>query len=140
MRHAMVGAVDLVNSDMKTDAACCLAFARSSRLLETTLFQAVFNQTDCKAVDNCFVVLAKRRPEGAARLGMAISKRRVRHAVDRNRIKRLVRESFRHNKLLLAGLDIVVMERQGTAERDNAELAKALNQLWLRLAKRCKSC
>lgn len=140
MRHAMVGAVDLVNSDTETDVACTPGFARDNRLLETAQFQAVFNGTDCKAVDNCFVVLAKRRPDGVARLGMAISKRRVRHAVDRNRIKRLVRESFRHNKPKLIGLDIVVMERQGTADRDNAELTQALNQLWIRLAKRCKSC
>lgn len=74
------------------------------------------------------------------RLGLAVSKRRIKLAVGRNRIKRLVRDSFRLHQQLLAGLDIVVIDRQGADGRDNRELAKALEQLWARLAKKCKSC
>lgn len=140
MHHAIVGAKNLAGSDMDMKKACEYKFTRQQKLRESAQFQTVFNQTDCKAIDDCFVVLAKRRPDHEARLGMAISKRRIRHAVGRNRIKRLVRESFRHHQHLLTGLDIVVMERLGTSARENAELVNALRQLWVRLAKKCKSC
>jgi len=43
------------------------------------------------------------------RLGLVISKRFAKNAVQRNRIKRLIRESFRHHKVLLTGLDIAVL-------------------------------
>lgn len=40
----------------------------------------------------------------AAQVLVSVPKRRLRHAVDRNRVKRQVREAYRTNKQLLAGL------------------------------------
>jgi hypothetical protein len=42
-------------------------------------------------------------PPAALRLGMTVSKRMARRAVDRNRVKRLIRESFRRTTAPLAG-------------------------------------
>lgn len=39
--------------------------------------------------------------ERETQMMISVSKRRFRHAVDRNRVKRLVREAYRHNKHLL---------------------------------------
>ena len=47
-----------------------------------------------------------------ARLGIVVAKRNVRLAVARNRIKRLVRETFRHQQQRLNGLDIVVVVKK----------------------------
>lgn len=44
-----------------------------------------------------------------ARLGIVVAKRNVRLAVARNKLKRLVRESFRQQQQRLNGLDIVVV-------------------------------
>lgn len=73
---------------------------------------------------------------GEARLGLAIAKKQVRRAVDRNRIKRVVRESFRHHRLELASMDCVVMARRDTSAAANEELFASLEQHWKRLLKR----
>ena len=67
---------------------------------------------------------------------MAISKRAVKTAVERNRIKRIVRESFRHHQQQLAGLDIVVMCREDVQKANNRELFESLNRHWHRVIER----
>ena len=49
---------------------------------------------------------------GASRLGVALTRKLVPRAVDRNSVKRLVREVFRRHVLKRAGLDCVVMLRE----------------------------
>jgi ribonuclease P protein component len=78
-----------------------------------------------------FLLLAAPRADAdTARLGMAIARRYARTAVERNRIKRLVRESFRARRAALPPLDIVVMLRAGTAGVDSATLRAGLARLW----------
>jgi ribonuclease P protein component len=69
---------------------------------------------------------------------MAISRKAVGRAVCRNRIKRLIRESFRHHQPSLVGLDVVVMARRQAAAASNADLLNGLERHWARL--RAKSC
>ena len=82
-------------------------------------------------------VLARNNSGGVARLGLAISRKNARRAVDRNRIKRVVRESFRQHLELLRGLDIVILGRSGIAGKSNEELRAALDTHWNKLA-RCR--
>jgi ribonuclease P protein component len=82
--------------------------------------------------DRFFTVLVRDNGMTHARLGLAVSKKRVRRAVARNRIKRLVRESFRHHADALGGLDVVVMARSNGAA-DNDALAGSLAGHWRRL-------
>lgn len=70
-----------------------------------------------------------------ARLGMAIAKKRAKRAVDRNRLKRLVRESFRGHRQQLGNIDVVVMNRDSAAAASPAELHKSLERLWQQIAK-----
>jgi ribonuclease P protein component len=100
-------------------------------------FQQVFKHTECRSVDQRLTVLARQNKLNHARLGLAISKRIIKTAVGRNRVKRLVRESFRHHQQLLMGLDIVVMSRNGAAQASNPELLAALQTHWQRVAKKC---
>ena len=80
-------------------------------------------------------VLARGNGRGGARLGMAIPRRRVRRAVCRNRIKRVIRESFRVHRAELAGLDLVVLARSGLDRIPNAELRRLLVDHWRRLSR-----
>jgi len=71
---------------------------------------------------------------GSARLGLAISKRVSRRAVERNRIKRLVRESFRRMRMQLPPMDVMVMARQEAVSQSGPDLLAELHELWGRLA------
>lgn len=110
-------------------------FPRQVRLLSSNDFQKVFKQTSCRSVDQRLTVLARPNELGHARLGLAISKRIIKTAVGRNRIKRLVRESFRQHQQLLTDLDIVVLSRNGAPQASNPELISALQTHWQRVAK-----
>lgn len=64
-----------------------------------------------------------------ARLGLGISKRHIAKSVDRNRIKRVIRERFRHQQDLQK-LDIVVMSTADLQQLTNTEINQQLEQLW----------
>jgi ribonuclease P protein component len=99
-------------------------------------YRRVFND-GVKSIDDIFLVLA--RPNGLphARLGLAVSKKNSRRAVDRNRIKRVIRESFRIHQHRLSGLDLVVVTRRGIGRTDNSGCFESLRRHWLRVAERC---
>ena len=67
-----------------------------------------------------------------ARLGVTVSKK-IGCAVTRNRVKRFVRETFRHNKCLLPAVDLNVIARSGAATMDfpalQQELLKAFRHI-----------
>ena len=94
---------------------------------------AALRQASGRLGGRCFSV--RWRPNGLdhARLGLAISKRVSKRAVERNRIKRLVRESFRRARRGLPPIDLVVMAREAAAGLPGTELLVELDTLWRRL-------
>jgi len=111
-------------------------FPRAARLLTPGDYAGVFKQPQ-KSADAFFTVLCRRRPAGAARLGLAISRKSLKRAVDRNRIKRIVRESFRLRRQVLSGHDFVVMAKKGLPVSDGKALRASLERHWGRLLRRC---
>lgn len=73
------------------------------------------------------------------RLGIIIARKHVRRAVDRNRIKRLVRESFRHRQDRIPSLDVIVLARPGIGTLDNQQLYQQLDRLWGKLSQQVDS-
>ena len=66
---------------------------------------------------------------GHARLGMIIAKRLLPHAVDRNRVKRCVRETFRLQRVDLPACDFVVrLIAKPNAGNEARDLARTLTR------------
>ena len=114
------------------------AFTRAERLLSSADFKAVFDGASVRVSDRHLLILAIPNKDKQLRLGLVIAKKHIKRAVDRNRVKRLIRESFRLNKATLPSVDIVVLARKGMGELDNKELQQLLNNSWLRLNKYAK--
>lgn len=111
-------------------------FGTDRRLRKPREFKATFAHGGRLSGKFLSVVVAN-ATGGRARLGLAISKRSVRTAVGRNRIKRQIRESFRLHLDGLPAVDLVFSARHGAAMADNAQLRRELEQLWERIRERC---
>lgn len=79
-----------------------------------------------------FTVLYKNNSSQEARLGLAIRKKNCPGAVKRNRLKRIVRESFRTHREQLQGLDVVVLNQPQAAAACNKTLFDSLHRHWQR--------
>ena len=74
------------------------------------------------------------RPNGSTdpRLGLAIGKKNCKLSSGRNRLKRIVRESFRNNRGKLGGIDVVVLNQPAAARAPNRLLFESLDRHWQR--------
>jgi ribonuclease P protein component len=79
------------------------------------------------------VVLALRNALGFPRLGLAIRRKYVRSAVQRNRLKRLIRESFRLHQGELGQLDLIVIARPGVDAMAAQDVSVVLQHHWARV-------
>lgn len=121
---------------LETDSSA--HFPKSARLLKPAEFSQVFKDP-VRSSDRLFTILAKRSSvQDQPRLGLAISKKHAKRALDRNRVKRIARESFRHQHNLPAA-DFVVMARDLTVQASNQELFDSLSQHWKRLCAKLSS-
>ena len=106
---------------------------RCARLTRPADFKRVFTQPVVSA-DDCFKVLARRSDLKRARLGMAVSRQVDKRAVGRNRIKRVIRESFRQRFSDCGpAVDFVVLPRPGSATISSRKLRLSLDRLWTRV-------
>jgi ribonuclease P protein component len=72
---------------------------------------------------------------GQSRLGVALTRRLVPNAVDRNRVKRLVRDTFRRHGVKHAGLDCVVSLRERYHAANAAPVLEEIRTFFDQLAK-----
>lgn len=104
-------------------------------MLTPAQFKSVFSNP-IKASSAEITLLAIPNSEQHPRLGLTVAKRYVKRANQRNRIKRVIRDSFRLNQHDIPHLDIVVLVRNGVMEMENAELNKLIEKLWRKLSRR----
>ena len=98
---------------------------------DSASYSRIFKQAK-RSRDDMFTVLYRSNDFDQARLGLAISKKNCKLATDRNRLKRLVRESFRTHREMLAGLDVIVLNRPAATTTANSELTGRLEKHWQR--------
>ena len=111
-------------------------FSRSLRLLRPGEYRAAIAQR-CRSDDRLFTVYAAGNELGRARLGITVSRRVSTRAVSRNRLKRLVRESFRHYKYSLSGMDLVVVARKDAVETQRPAIDRSLSRHWITVEQKC---
>jgi len=110
-------------------------FERDSRLLTPGHFQSVFSKPVRFGSSHITILITPNLDENN-RLGLAIAKKRVKLAVQRNRIKRQIRESFRLNQHNLPHIDMVVMVKSGTDKLENTEINRQLEKIWRKVIQR----
>lgn len=93
-----------------------------------------------RSSSSCLTVLARSNGTELARIGIIVAKRYVKKAVMRHRIRRLIRESFRHHKNQLSGLDVVVLLRVVFKKNEHTlSLKTMLEKNWQEVVKKSKS-
>lgn len=113
-------------------------FTPAQRLHNKSDFDRVYRDAK-RSADALFAVFARLNAEATPRLGLSIAARAVGNAVRRNRIKRLIRESFRQHQHDLPKADIVVNARAGARNADNASIVQSLERHWRNVSKQCAS-
>lgn len=118
-----------------------MSFSRQSRLCGPTEFSRVFEQAVISA-DAGFKVLGCLAAQQNSRLGMAVSRTVDKRAVQRNRLKRVIRESFRTHYLSdpphHPAVDIVVLPRRPAVTASNEQLFDQLASHWMRIDERLR--
>ena len=84
-----------------------------------------------------FGVTARFNDQDRPRLGLAVASKLAGGSVERNRIRRVVRESFRLHQHELPAVDIVVNARSGARNADNASIVRSLERHWQAVSKQC---
>jgi ribonuclease P protein component len=106
------------------------SFTKAERILKKKEFTAAYDKGKRLSSKN-FIVFLHPSQAGNRRLGVTVSKK-VGEAVQRNRIKRLLREFFRLNKdRLPSGQDIVIIARADVSSRKYDEIKRELEALFV---------
>lgn len=99
-------------------------FPKKSRLLKAAEYRAVFGGAQFKVSSRYFLILAVCNKNPNPRLGLVVAKKNIPSAVQRNRIRRQIRESFRHRMGRVSDLDLVVLVRRDADKLSNKQLSK----------------
>lgn len=108
-------------------------FPKSRRLIKASDYQRVYQQAR-RGQYGPFSWSAHDNELSHPRLGMAIPKRLVKRSVDRSRIKRLLRESFRAQQHDLPAIDVIVSIRQTPKNLYDPETCTRVYEMWRRIA------
>jgi ribonuclease P protein component len=116
-----------------TVARALLQHPRSARLLRPGDFSAL-RHAGKRLATKYFQCEFRPNETRSARLGMAVSRRVSKRAVERNRIRRQIRETFRLQRPTLPSCDILIIARTIAATVDSKILRAELIALWQKLA------
>ncbi len=84
-----------------------------------------------------FGVTAIPNDKGGPRLGLAVAVKTAGGGVQRNRIRRMIRESFRLHQHELPSVDLIVSIRDRTRTAPREELRTGLAALWQKVSEQC---
>lgn len=122
----------------------CIDFPRHARLLLPAEYNRIF-AAGKRFSGACITLVAARlepsvsgsaetkalpkRPSSRPRLGLALAKKQIKRAHERNRVKRLLRECFRENIRRLAGIELIAMAKTAAQKTPNPALTLEIERL-----------
>ncbi|MDP6727728.1 MAG: ribonuclease P protein component [Gammaproteobacteria bacterium] len=109
-----------------------LKFPQSMRITKAIEYARIFKQ-GTHSHGKFWQIISTPSENKNSSLGLAISKKIHKRAVDRNLFKRIAREAFRLNQDNLKGVNIVVMTKNYT-KVDNRILATDLQSLFYKVS------
>jgi len=109
-----------------------LTYPRTARLLTPVDFKRVFKKAKRLHYSE-FTVYIFRNELESPRLGLAISKKAAKKAVTRNKIKRIIRESFRLNQYQLKNWDMVFVAKSAAKQLSSEQLQRLMLTIWKRI-------
>ena len=106
---------------------------KRARLLKRAQFLTL-SKHGKKIHTDCFIAAVLPGMEDTHRIGITVSKK-VGNAVERNRIKRIIREYFRHKKDSVDGiLDINIIAKKGLTTLSTGQSIEKLDKLFKKIA------
>ncbi len=110
-------------------------FSKSSRLLKPSEFLVVYKDGQWVANREIAInFIPKSNPN--SRLGITVSKKVSKRAVDRNRIKRQFREWFRKNKQNKQAVDMILTAKPSIKMKSTIEIQQSLEDIWRKVQKK----
>jgi ribonuclease P protein component len=113
-----------------------LPFSSRQRIRASAEFDSVY-KNGRRSGDAYFGVAFRPNRLGGPRLGMSVGVRTLGSSVARNRLRRLIRESFRQRQRELPGVDVVITARAAAKGAATEELRKSLETHWQNLIRKC---
>ena len=111
-------------------------FQPKQRVLRPGDFQLAY-RTGRRCGTELFAATIRMNAYGMPRLGLSVAARTIGNAVARNRLKRLVRESFRLSQHHLPNADILIGARPPARTAGAPELRAGLERLWKKILSEC---
>jgi ribonuclease P protein component len=103
-------------------------FAKQAKIVKTDDFSSVFNLR--KRIANKYLVMRYRiNDKNTARLGLIVSKKTAKLAVQRNYMRRIMRELFRLNQHNLPAMDLVIQIQKFFGRAEFLEVKKEFEYL-----------
>lgn len=121
----------LFSSTCSKGDGCDPAMQRQHRLKNRRDFRAVFKYGKSTANRYFVLYVHRKKADEPVRIGVSISKKVAKHAVERNRLKRLIKEIVRHRIAQISpGQDLVIIARKHSVNLDYEQVEQSLLQLF----------
>ena len=113
-------------------------FPSELRLLKTDDFSSVFNFRK-RIAGPTLVIHYRNNAQQSARLGLVVSKKIAKLSVDRNYMRRVLRELFRRNKLNFNNVDLVIRPQKPFSPKNYNEIVQEFDMLITKLKSRSQA-